>query len=287
MIRDLAVGAISGAFLSYIYVQYLLPKYHLRNNRANASRGKVYLVGAGPGDPSLMTIRAQYLLTIATVVILDDLVSPEISALIPSDCEIIYVGKRGGNKDSARQSDIDTILVTKCREHHVVVRLKGGDPMVFGRVHSEIRALVQADCAFEVIPGISSSLAVPAVVHIPITHKEESKSFLTISLHQPDDVDFHLLAQIDTLVILMGTRTLEVITSRLMKCGRDPETPIALIHNGTLLSQLTIVGTLLTIVEQAQATERRLSPAIIVIGTVARYANLEAYLEDGLQDNTV
>ncbi|TMW55698.1 hypothetical protein Poli38472_010580 [Pythium oligandrum] len=284
-IRDLVVGAASGALLTLLYGRYLVPTYRLRQARSKATRGKVYLVGAGPGDAGLLTVRAHQLLSIASVVVLDDLVSEEINKLIPRDCEVIYVGKRGGKKDSAKQVDIDKILVQKSQDGHVVVRLKGGDPMVFGRVYSEIRTLVRANCAFEVVPGISSALAAPAVVNIPVTHKELSKHFLVVSLHKPDEMDFNVLAKVDTLVILMGTRTLRTIASRLIECGRSDDTPVALIHSGTLPTQITLVGTLADIADKA--SDRSYSPAIIVVGSVARYANVDAYLQDEDLDNIV
>jgi uroporphyrin-III C-methyltransferase len=285
-VRDVAVGVVSGALLTFLCGRYVLPKYTLyKSRRSNGARAKVFLVGAGPGDPSLMTLRSRQLLSIATVVVLDDLVSDAIAALIPSDCEIIYVGKRGGKKDSAKQVDIDKILVAKCQQNHIVVRLKGGEPMVFGNVYSEIRTLVRAGCAFEVVPGISSALAAPAVVNVPVTHKDLSKSFLVVSLHRPDEMDFAVLAKIDTLVVLMATRTLATVASRLMENGKPADTPVALIHNGTLPSQVTLLGTLEDIA--ARASERSYSPAIIVIGTVARYANVDAYLQDEELDNIV
>lgn len=283
--RDVAVGVASGALLTYLCARFVVPTYQRSKARSLATRGKVYLVGAGPGDAGLMTVRSQQLLSIATVVVVDDLVSDEIYALIPRDAEILYVGKRGGKKDSAKQVEIDKILVQKCRENHVVVRLKGGDPMVFGNVYSEVRTLVHAGCAFEIVPGISSALAAPAVVNIPVTHKELSKSFLVVSLHRPDEMDFAVLAKIDTLVVLMATRTLKTVVSRLIENGKPSETPVSLIHNGTLPSQITLVGTLDDIVQKA--SDRSYSPAIIVIGTVARYGNVDAYLQDGDQDNIV
>ncbi|GLD96734.1 hypothetical protein PINS_up005417 [Pythium insidiosum] len=296
-LRDAAVGAACGALLSVLVTHVVAPALQRRRERAallalkpstpssaSSSAGKVFLVGAGPGDVALLTVRAQQLLRVATVLVVDDLVARDaLAPLLARDCEVVYVGKRGGKLDSTPQTDIDALLVARCRAGGLVVRLKGGDPMVFGRVFSEIRALVAARCAFEVVPGISSALAAPAVAHVPITHKTESRSFLVVSLHKPDEMDFALLAQLETLVVLMATRTLRVVAERLVAHGRAPETPVALIHNGTLPSQVTLRGTLADIADRASG--RRYSPAIIVIGTVAKYADLSEYValadEDG------
>lgn len=284
--RELLLGVASGALATVLVSQLLLPRLKTRQLRAKASRGTVYLVGAGPGDPELLTLKARRLLASATVVVVDDLVSAEIYALIPKDCEIVYVGKRGGKKDSAKQVDIDAILVAKSREGHIVVRLKGGDPMVFGRVHSEIRALCRAQCRFEVVPGISSALAVPATANIPVTHKTLSTSFVVISGHKPAEMDFATLAKVDTIVLLMATRTIDSICSSLVENGKDAATPVALIHSGTNPDQVVLLGSLEDIA--AKTTGKKYSPAIIVIGQVAKYGDLAAYLDeaDDEPDNT-
>uniref|UniRef100_K3WIR7 uroporphyrinogen-III C-methyltransferase n=1 Tax=Globisporangium ultimum (strain ATCC 200006 / CBS 805.95 / DAOM BR144) TaxID=431595 RepID=K3WIR7_GLOUD len=284
--RDVAVGALSGLLLSVAWARFLAPRYAVRKARATTQRGKVYLIGAGPGDVGLLTVKAQKLLSAATVAVVDDLVSDELYRLLPADCEIVYVGKRGGKKDSAKQTDIDAVLVQKCQDGHIVVRVKGGDPMVFGRVHSEIRALCQASCPFEVVPGISSALAAPSVVNIPITHKHLSKSFLVISGHKPADMNFEFLAKVDTILMLMATRTLRTICAKLVENGRAEDTPVALIHSGTNPDQVSLLGTLANIADKA--SDRSYSPAIVVIGVVAKYADLETYLqEEEEQDTTV
>lgn len=283
--RDVVVGALAGVLLSAAWTRFIAPRHSLRDARAKVQRGKVYLVGAGPGDVQLLTVKARQLLSVATVAVVDDLVSDELYRLIPADCEIVYVGKRGGKKDSAKQTDIDAVLVQKCQDGHIVVRVKGGDPMVFGRVHSEIRALCQATCPFEVVPGISSALAAPSVVNIPITHKHLSKSFLVISGHKPAEMDFALLAQVDTVVMLMATRTLDTICTKLIECGRDQSTPVALVHSGTKPDQVTLLGSLADIAQKA--SDRSYSPAIVVIGAVAKYADIETYLQEEDQDFVV
>ncbi|GMF24185.1 unnamed protein product [Phytophthora fragariaefolia] len=248
------------------------------NNQLRVSSGCVYLVGAGPGDPELLTLKARRLLTSATVVVVDDLVGPQVYALIPKDAEVVYVGKRGGKKDSAKQVDIDAILVSKARLGHIVVRLKGGDPMVFGRVHSEIRALVRAQCTFEVVPGISSALAVPATANIPVTHKTLSTSFVVISGHKPAEMDFGTLAKVETIVLLMATRTIGSICESLVESGRGKDTPVALIHSGTNPDQVLLLGTLEDMAAKTQG--KKYSPAIIVIGQVAKYGDLKTYLDE-------
>ncbi|DAZ97101.1 TPA: hypothetical protein N0F65_010424 [Lagenidium giganteum] len=281
----LAACALSGVALGFVCARYVVPACCTAKSRTKVQRGKVYLIGAGPGAPDLLTVRARNYLQAATVAVMDDLVAKELYELLPPDCEIVYVGKRGGKKDSAKQTDIDDVLVKKARANHVVVRVKGGDPMVFGRVHSEIRALVKAKCAFEVVPGISSALAAPAIVDIPITHKHLSKSFLVISGHKPAEMDFNVLAQIDTISMLMGTRTLETVCTRLMEAGREPKTPVALIHNATLPEQETLLGSLEDIAEKASA--KSYSPAIVVIGEVAKYADFDTYVKEPAEDNVV
>ncbi|GMF22844.1 unnamed protein product [Phytophthora lilii] len=277
-VRDVALGAVSGALLSVLVSRVLLPRLRRRQLRAQAARGTVYLVGAGPGDPELLTLKARRLLASATVVVVDDLVGPALYALFPRDCEVLYVGKRGGKKDSAKQTDIDAILVSKSRLGHVVVRLKGGDPMVFGRVHSEIRALVRAQCKFEVVPGISSALAVPATANIPVTHKMLSTNFVVISGHKPAEVDFEVLAKVDTIVLLMATRTIGSICESLVENGKEKQTPVALIHSGTNPDQVLLLGTLEDIAAKTEG--KKYSPAIIVIGQVAKYGDLKAYLDE-------
>lgn len=273
-VRELAVGALAGAALAAA----LLPLLRSLRLRARVPRGRVFLVGAGPGDAELLTLKARRLLAAASVAVVDDLVGAGVRALLPRGCEVVHVGKRGGRKDSARQEDIDALLVARSRAGHVVVRLKGGDPMVFGRVHSEIRALARAGCAFEVVPGISSALAAPSVVNIPVTHKLLSRSFLVVSGHKPAEMDFRTLASVDTLLVLMATRTLPAICAGLIDSGRPGDTPVALVHSGTNPDQLTVLGTLQDMPDRIAG--RSLSPAIVVVGAVAKFANLEAYLEE-------
>jgi uroporphyrin-III C-methyltransferase len=286
---NLGLSVISGVVCGYLIClcQKKIVDQCEKKKMINIQPGKgiVYLVGGGPGDEELITLKAQRLISSATVVVVDDLVGENIRRMISKECDIIYVGKRGGKKDSAKQVDIDNILVKKCQEGHQVVRLKGGDPMVFGRVHSEIKALSKACCKFEVVPGISSVIAAPAVANIPITHKHLSKSFLVISGHKPDEMDFPTLSHIDTIILLMATRTISKIVSELVSNGKPKSTPVALIHNGTCPNQEVVYGTLADISEKS--SKKSYSPAIIVIGEIAKFVNREAYLNDEGEENVV
>ena len=171
-------------------------------------KGKVYLVGAGVGDERYLTIRGRELLTQAEVLIYDALVDQNLVRLVPLNCIQICVGKRGG-KVSTPQAEINQLLINYCCQGKQVVRLKSGDPFVFGRANEEIAALEAADYDFELIPGISSTLAAPLLAGIPLTDKYLSRGYMVLSGHQPEHFDWSALAKIDTLVILMGGRSLE------------------------------------------------------------------------------
>jgi len=231
--------------------------------------GCVYLVGAGPASADLMTLRAAHLLATATVVVTDDLVERDVLSFAPEGCEIVHVGKRGGRDDSTPQSDIDQLLVEKAREGHAVVRLKGGDPLVFGRVWSEIVSLRDANIPFEIVPGVSSVLSAPAAAVLPLTHKTKSKVVAVASGHEVQSLDWTALANgvIDTYVILMAGKTLPNICSFLLTNGRSEDTPVAVIHNAHREGQRRVVGTIKTIGGLTQTM--KLSPAIVVIGDVA------------------
>ncbi|CEG43101.1 uroporphyrin-iii c-methyltransferase [Plasmopara halstedii] len=283
-VRDVVLGALSGVLLSIVVSRKILPHLRTYQLRSQCTHGMVYLVGAGPGDPELLTLKARRLLASASVVVVDDFVGVDFHTLISRDCKVIYVGKRGGKTDSTKQMDIGTILVDYCRARHLVVRLKCGDPMVFGCVHSEICALVRANCTFEVVPGLSSALAVPAIVNIPVTHETLSANFIVISGHKPADIDFVSLVKVDTIVILMGSRTIKVICDTLMKYGKDEDTPVALIHAGATPDQLVLLGTLDDI--STKTLNKKLSPAVIVIGHVAKFGNLKAYVDES-DDETI
>ena len=229
--------------------------------------GKVYLVGAGPGDRKLITIRGQECLEKADVVVYDRLINPQLLSFCLPESERIYVGKQVGSKRN-QQNEINQILVKKAKMGKTVVRLKGGDPLVFGRGGEEVFALSQANIEFEIVPGITSGLAVPAYAGIPITDRNLASSVLFVAGHKADDSDINwkvLANSVDTIVIFMGARKIPNITSSLLKHGRSPATPVAVIRLGTTAQQETIVGSLNDI---QQKSDHLQPPVIIVVGKV-------------------
>ncbi|MDJ0536247.1 MAG: uroporphyrinogen-III C-methyltransferase [Xenococcaceae cyanobacterium MO_207.B15] len=235
-----------------------------------SNKGKVYLVGAGVGDIAYLTIRGKELLTSAEVVIYDALVDAQLLDLAPPDCLKLDVGKRGG-KASTPQDKINQLLVSYCLQGKQVVRLKSGDPLIFGRAIEEISALQAADCNFELVPGISSVLAAPLLANIPLTDRELSSCFAVCSGHQPELLNWKALAAIDTLVILMGTRTLPEIVTRLLQFGKEDNEPVAIIRNCSQIGQEIFWGTLTDIVKKTEGIS--LSPAVIIIGKVVAYSD--------------
>jgi len=237
-------------------------------------RGKVYLVGAGPGDPGLLTVRGLELLREAEVVVYDRLVNPVLLENVPSEATRIFAGKLTGSH-SLPQEEINEILVSHAKRGRQVIRLKGGDPFVFGRGGEEAEALAEAGIPFEVVPGVSSAVAVPAYAGIPLTHRKLSSSFAIITGHEAckagPSVDWGRLATaVDTLVVLMGIKNLPKIAAELLAHGKSPETPVALIRWGTREEQETIIGTLADIHDKARAIS---APVVIVIGEVVSLAH--------------
>ncbi len=236
------------------------------------TRGRVFLVGAGPGDPGLLTQRGAHALRTADVLLYDALASDAIVALAPPSCEIRFVGKRGG-EPGAEQREIEALMVREARAGKRVVRLKGGDPFVFGRGGEEAQTLRAAGIAFEVIPGISSVVAANAYAGIPVTHRSHSIGFTAATGHEdptkPEStIDFGKLADPNrTLIFLMAVRNLERICTQLQAHGMASDTPVAVIQNGTLPSQRTLIGTLATIAAEA-ARAGIASPAIVTVGGV-------------------
>jgi len=233
------------------------------------SIGRVYLVGAGPGDLGLMTVRGLELLRAVDVVVYDELVSPAILAEASRAAIKVYVGKHAGQHCIA-QEEINDALVDYARMGYAVVRLKGGDPFVFGRGGEEASVLAEAGVPFEIVPGVSSAIAVPAYAGIPLTHRGYASSFAVVSGHPAGNaksvVDWAKLARaVDTLVILMGVKNLPPIVADLLRGGASPETPAAAIRWGTTQAQESVIGTLDNIVERAA---RLKSPAVIVLGKV-------------------
>lgn len=240
--------------------------------RAPDARGRVYLVGAGPGDPELITVKGLRCLRAADVVVYDRLANPSLLDEVPAHAELIFVGKRTGYC-SLRQAEINTLLIEQARLGRSVVRLKGGDPCIFGRGGEEAQALAEAGIAFEIVPGVSSAVAVPAYAGIPVTQRGQSGVLTIVTGHEQPGrssslVDWEVLAKVDgTLVILMGVATLPTITQQLLQGGMARETPAAAIEQGTTSRQRHVTGTLATIAERAVAAGLR-SPAVVVIGRV-------------------
>ena len=243
------------------------------SNAANyqAQRGTVYLVGAGPGDPGLLTIKARDLLESCDVVIYDYLVNPEILCHVPFQAERVYVGKVGGGRQTP-QDQINYLLTKHAQTGARVVRLKGGDPFLFGRGGEEAEALRSAGIRFEVVPGISSALAVPAYAGMPLTHRDLSSSVAVLTGSRVREITATSISanlSADTIVILMGVTHLREIAVDLIAAGRSIETPAAVIRWGTYEGQLTVTGTLGTIAADALNAGMR-PPAVIVVGEVVK-----------------
>ena len=233
--------------------------------------GTVYLVGAGPGDPGLITAQGLELLRSAEVVVYDRLVSPALVAAAPASAERVFVGKHP-HETGTRQQDINALLVDRARRGRTVVRLKGGDPFVFGRGAEECEALRAAGVPFQVIPGVTSATAVPAAAGIPVTHRRVASAFAVVAGHECDgrsDLDWEALARLPTLVVLMGLSALPDIVARLRAQGMAPDTPAAVIASGTLPEQRSVVGTLDDIADLVARAGLE-PPATVVIGEVVR-----------------
>lgn len=236
----------------------------------------VAIVGAGPGDPGLLTLRARELLDDAEVVVHDALVSPEILATLPPTAELIDVGKRRG-KHLAEQAEINDLLVRLGREGRRVVRLKGGDPLLFGRGGEEMQALKAAGVPYIVVPGVSSAIAGPAMAGIPVTHRNHSASVTILTGHESEELARDPLrwrAMADsghTLVILMGLTHLASIASRLIEVGCPPETPAAVVQEATTPRERSVAGTLADIAARVEAAGIG-APAVVIVGSVASLA---------------
>ena len=247
------------------------------------SLGKVFLVGAGPGDPELLTLKGKRCLEAADVILFDELANHELLALAGADAQLIYVGKKPGQR-CADQREIEALLIRHARQGKYVVRLKGGDPFVFGRGGEEVQALNAAGIPFEVVPGISSALAVPTYAGIPLTHRACASSFAVVTGHKVGDGEVkwgELARAADTLVILMGTRNLGAIMARLLESGCEPGRPVALIHSGTLSRQSCLFGTINTITALADGC-KRMGPGVIVVGEVVKMGQELQWIEETL-----
>jgi len=235
-------------------------------------KGYVYLVGAGPGDPKLITVKGAECIAKADVLVYDRLASRRLLNLVRPDCELIYVGK-SPDRHTLKQEEINAVLVEKGLAGKVVTRLKGGDPFVFGRGGEEAEALLAAGIPFEIVPGVTSAIAVPAYAGIPVTHRELTSSFAVITGHEDPTKNEtaikweHLASTHGTLIFLMGMENLGLIAAKLMEHGKNPATPVALIMWGTRPEQRTLVGRLNDIAELAR-TQGFANPAIIIVGEV-------------------
>jgi uroporphyrinogen III methyltransferase/synthase len=235
-------------------------------------RGKVFLVGAGPGDPKLLTLKAFELLKEADVVVYDRLVGEAILKLIPESAEKIYVGK-SSKKHELTQDKITELLVEKGLQGKKVVRLKGGDPFLFGRGGEEAEALVEHGVDFEIVPGVTSAIAAPAYAGIPLTHRDYASSVAVVTGHMAENAERQvkwaaIAGAVDTIVVLMGVGELESTAKKLVEGGLNPDTPVALIECGTLKQQRSITGKIGTIAEEAKKKNVK-PPSVIVIGEVA------------------
>lgn len=236
-----------------------------------ADSGIVYLVGAGPGDPGLLTVKGKECIEKADVLVYDYLASPTLLKLAKEDTEIIYVGKKGGDH-TLSQDGINDLLVEKAKTNAVVTRLKGGDPFIFGRGGEEAEVLIDAGIAFEIVPGVTSAIAAPAYAGIPLTHRKFTSTVSLVTGHERPDkeasnIDWEAISKSGTIVFLMGVKNLPNIVERLQKYGKDSKTPVALVRWGTTTNQETVTGTLATIVDNVNKAGLK-SPSIIIVGEV-------------------
>src|SRR5438094_9019016 len=235
--------------------------------------GKVYLVGAGPGDPGLVTLRAKECIENADVIVYDHLANPEMLSWAREDAEIIYAGKEPGEDQNLGQREINALLIEKAGERKQVVRLKGGDPFVFGRGAEEAQAIAEAGIPFEVVPGITSAVAGPAYAGIPITHRAHNSHVTFFTGHEDPTktesaIDYAALAKLGgTQVMLMGVDRLGAVTSEMLKHGVRRELPVALVRWATTGQQQTLTGTLSEIAGKAEAKSFE-APAVAVFGDV-------------------
>ena len=237
-----------------------------------AHHGEVYLVGAGPGDPELLTLRALKLMERAEVVLYDNLVSDGVLDLIPPGVERIYVGKRRANH-TLRQEEINALLVRYAQAGKRVVRLKGGDPFMFGRGGEEIDSLAANGIPFEVVPGITAALGVAAFAGIPLTHRDYAQACLFVTGHLKDgsmDLDWPALARPrQTVVVYMGLLCLPILCAKLIEYGQSRDLPAAVVQQGTVPTQRVVTGTLATLPDLAERAHLH-GPTLIIVGDVVR-----------------
>lgn len=236
-----------------------------------STKGTVYLVGAGPGDPTLLTLRAKNLLENADIVFYDYLIHPQVLTWIRPDAQRVYVGKKGGAVNLTHQAHIHHLMIDAARQHRCVVRLKGGDPFIFGRGGEEAAALADAGIPFEVVPGVTSAIAAPAYAGIPLTHRDFAATVAFATGHEDPQHSENLAhldrTSADTWIVLMGMGNLAAIVSRFLENGWPQDTPIALIQWGTYARQKTVTGTLQDILVRVEAACLK-PPVVMVIGRV-------------------
>lgn len=250
---------------------------------SRVNKGRVYLIGAGPGDPKLISVRGKEAIQKADVIVYDRLANPRLLKHRKPEAELIFVGKLP-DKHILKQEEINHLLLDLALQGKVVARLKGGDPSVFGRVGEEAELLADHGVMFDIIPGITSSIAVPAYAGIPVTHRNFTSSFAIITGHEYPNktysgLDWENLAKaVGTMVFLMGVANLEQICRELLRCGKAPETPVALVRWGTWADQATITGTLVDIADKVKEANFQ-SPAVIIVGEVVKLREKLAWVE--------
>ncbi|WP_456431440.1 uroporphyrinogen-III C-methyltransferase [Nitratifractor sp.] len=242
----------------------------------------VYLTGAGPGDIELLTLKALRVVREADVIIYDRLANPEILKEAKEGCELVYVGKEDG-KHTLPQDQINEVIYQKALQYDTVVRLKGGDPLVFGRGGEEAAFLKERRIAYEFIPGVTSAISVPAYAGIPVTHRGVAVSFRVVTGHETPNkaqsqVDWESMKSDETIVFLMGLHNLHNIVANLLRIGREADTPVAVISRGTTPEQRTVVGTLGTIVDRVREAALP-TPALIVVGRVVELRGVLRWYE--------
>jgi uroporphyrin-III C-methyltransferase len=251
------------------------------------THGIVYIVGGGPGDPGLITVKGLECLRRADVVLHDRLVAQELLTEVPSHAELIDVGKEP-KRHRRSQEEINDLMIEKARAGKNVVRLKGGDPFVFGRGGEECLALAEAGIRYEVVPGVSSAIAVPAYAGIPVTQRGVTTAFTVVAGHTgscDSTIDWEAISRVGTIVFLMGVEHLPEIVEQLIAHGRGTDTPAALIQEGTTRNQFVLAGTLADLVQKAREIR---PPAVLVVGEVVRYhEQLDWFLPQALMFNNL
>lgn len=241
---------------------------------------KVYLTGAGPGDIDLLTVKALKLIQKADIIIYDRLVNPEILEYAKEDVVLKYVGKEN-KRHTVPQDQINELIYQASQEHETIVRLKGGDPFVFGRGGEEAIYLYERDVKFEIVPGVTSAISVPMYAGIPVTHRGVTTSFRVVTGHETPNkkisqIEWETFLNDETIIFLMGLHNIELITSKLMGLGKRKDYPCAVISKGTTPNQKVVTGTLESIVEKAKGLE---APAIIVVGEVVNLREQLSWFE--------